>query len=176
MYLKHKLVLLGFILGLMSVGVFNVGMNTFGQSTLEERVAGLETKLQKYENFFTFGTTPDNIKYVMTQGRVGVMTDYWAKKPYGQGAALSVGTITDRFAIYAENEAVHAGNPAAVGLYVSVPVPNPSQRNIAIEAHSANSGIANIVIHADGVGIELADGITSWKIGKLNGLIKQLWP
>lgn len=107
---------------------------------LEARVAVLEAELAQFKAFFRFGVNPfDQSAYVMTAGRFGVMTDFWSQKPFGQGAAFSVGTVSDRFAIYAENEAAVCPDHPTTAIYAAAVAPNATQYNIAIEAHAANA-------------------------------------
>ncbi len=115
---------------------------------LEERVAQLEATIAKYEALFSFGRSDDGrVPYVMTQGRFGVMTSYWSRKPVGQGAGLSVGSNVDRFALYAEIDPGDDGFAAcpdhpSTAVYAAVVAPHRSgeaQPNIALEAHAANA-------------------------------------
>ena len=143
---------------------------------LEYRVVQLEQRLAKYDAFFTFGLSDDGrIPYVITQGRFGVMTDYWSKQPWGKGAALSVGTITDRYGIYVEVEAAQPGAPSTA-VYAAVPVVNPTQRNIAYESHPTNSSVANVDLFADGQGIQVGGNWPAWVVAKLGGAFRVLWP
>jgi len=142
--------------------------------TLEERVAQLESLVAKYEAFFRFVTNEfDGQTGVMTQGRFGVMTDFWMRRPAGQGAALSVGTVSDRFAIYGEADAAACPDAPTTAICGAVYAGNLSQRNVAFEAHARNSMIANIALHSDGH-VEVGD-VPELYVGKLSSF-KRLWP
>lgn len=118
--------------------------------TTEERLAALEARIAQYDSFFTFGTSVDGrIPYAMTQGRLGVMTDFWAKQPWGKGAALSVGTASDRFAVYGEIDAVSCPDHPSTAFYGSVVAPNSAQPNIAFESHAANAPAGNLPFYGD---------------------------
>ena len=124
--------------------------------TDKERIAALEARLAVYDAFFKFGVSDDGaIPYVMTQGRVGVMTEFWSKKPLGQGAALSIGTAADRFGVYAEIDPGADGFAAcpdqpSTAIFASVVVPHrpgEPQPNIAIGAVAANAPVGNLPFH-----------------------------
>ena len=121
-----------------------------------ERIAALEARLKVYDAFFTFGLSDDGlVPYVSTAGRVGVMTNYWAKQPVGQGAGLSVGTAIDRFAGYFEIDPGPDGFAAcpdhpSTAVYAAVVAPHragEAQANLALECHAANSH-ENIAVYA----------------------------
>jgi hypothetical protein len=141
-----------------------------------ERIASLEARLQVFEDFFKFGRSEDGrIPFCETQGRLGVQTRFWSTKPWGQGAAFSVGTESDRYAGYFENEAVFPNQPAT-GIMVQAVVPNPGQPNVAIEAYARGSTLVNAVMYAQGEGIYLDSSTKSWVLGVFSGLVKRLWP
>ena len=144
--------------------------------TTDERFADLEARIAKFERYFTFKTNPhDGSMGVMTQGRFGVMTEYWMNQPRTQGAALSVGTATDRFAGYFEiDEAVCLDHPS-VAVYAASIAPNDRQMNVAVEAVSANSSPAPTLV-VTGDGVLIAETTARWLIGKIGKTIKQLWP
>src|SRR5438477_9221347 len=105
--------------------------------TLEERVAALEALTQDLTRHMNDdGTVP----YLQVNARIGVMTNFWARKPLGQGAALSVGTNIDRFGVYAEIDPGDDGYAAcpdfpSTAVYASVVAPHRAgerQPNIAI--------------------------------------------
>lgn len=125
--------------------------------TLTERVAALEALVARYEAFFTFGLSQDGrVPFVMTAGRVGVMTKFWAEQPVGQGAGLSVGTAVDRFAGLFEIDAGLDGfatcpNHPSTAIWAGVTLPHrpgEHQDNIAVEAHALNNvprGVAYLI-------------------------------
>ena len=136
----------------------------------------LDARLRKFEDFFTFVTNPYTGQIgTKTAGRLGVMTDYWMKRPANEGAALSVGTIDNQYAVYAEIEADTSPGRQCAAYYARCDVLNPTQPNVAFESHVNNSGVANVDLLADGAGIGLAARVTSWAVGKLEQAI-QLWP
>jgi hypothetical protein len=141
--------------------------------TVEERLAVLEQKM----TFFNYVTCKDGATGVMTMGRFGVMSDYWMKdNPEGQTSAFTVGTANDDWAAFIENETPSANKPI-YGLKVGVYTVNGNV-NTAIVAEANNSSVANIVIRAMGQGIQLAESVVSFVMGKLSNLpgLKQLWP
>ena len=118
--------------------------------TQDEQIADLQARLKVFEDFFTFGTSVDGlVPYVKTAGRVGVMSIFWAEKPVGQGAALSAGTAIDRYAIYGEIDAITCPNHPSTAIYGSVVAPNPTQKNLAFEAHAENAPNGNIGYYCD---------------------------
>ena len=118
--------------------------------TLEERVTALEALVAQYQSFFSLGV--QGVPFVKTAGRQGVMTDFWAKQPVGQGAGLSVGTAIDRFAGYFEIDTDATGhascpNHPSTAVYAAVVAPHrvgELQPNIGVEAHAANAPAGNI--------------------------------
>ncbi len=125
--------------------------------TDHERIAALEARLAIYDAFFTFGLSVDlRVPYVMTMGRMGIMTKFWAEKEYGQGAGFSVG-CNDRYAGYFEVDEGPDGfavcpNHPSTAVYGSVVVPHrpgEEQPNIAFEAHAANSPYGNLPFYGD---------------------------
>lgn len=123
-----------------------------------ERIDDLEARLRRFEDFFSFGTSSDGlVPYVMTAGRVGVMTRFWAERPVGQGAGLSVGTAVDRFAGYFEIDPGPDGMAAcpdhpSTAVYASVVAPHragEAQPNLAVEAHAANAPAGNLPFYGD---------------------------
>lgn len=118
--------------------------------TLSQRVARLEAIIARYEAFFTFGRNDeDTVPYVMTQGRLGIMTDYWCRQPIGQGAGLSVGTAIDRFAGYFEIDGVSCPTHPSTAVYGAVVASNPTQQNLAFEAHAQNAPHGNMAYYGD---------------------------
>jgi hypothetical protein len=145
--------------------------------TTEEHLADLQARIALFESFFTFITNPHTgQRGCMTQGRFGIMTEYWMKQPAGQGAALSVGTVTDRFGVYTELEATACPDHPTTAYYAHVMMPNPTQRNIAFESHVAQSSIANVDLWVSGQGIEVLAGLGQYCIGAVSGVIKKIWP
>ena len=123
--------------------------------TINERVTALEALLAGLSR----GVSVDGrIPYLQFNGRIGVMTNFWARQPYGQGAALSVGTAIDRFGVYAEMETAPDGflpcdghpTTAFYGAVLGPHRPGESQANIAFEAHAGNGPSENVALYADG--------------------------
>lgn len=112
----------------------------------------------------------------MTMGRFGVMTSYWLQRPAGQGAALSIGTATDRYAVYAEIEAQRPVSCDQTAISARCDALNLDHVNRAIDAQAHNSGVANVAIRVEATGIEVAQAVTAFFIGKALATMKQLWP
>lgn len=145
-------------------------------AALERRLAAAEACLTTIAEFFTFGRTPDHVPWCTTAGRMGIMTRYWCEQPRGQGAALSIGTEVDRFAMYAEIDRVTCHDHPTTAVYAAVVAPNVfHQNNIAIEAYAANSPV-NVGMYTNTQGIQLDASVQQFEIGKLGGLLRPLWP
>lgn len=116
--------------------------------TLEEKVAILEERIAKFEAFFLFHTNPhDGTIGCATSGRFGIMTNYWMMQQFGQGAAFSVGTISDRFAGYFEIDADACPDHPSTGVYASVVTQAiQNTEHIAFEGHAANSPKGNFIL------------------------------
>jgi hypothetical protein len=160
-------------------------------AALEDRVASLQADLDALRDeharllgrigafdfsFWKFGRSDDGrIPYVMTMGRLGIETEYWSKKPWGQGALLSLGIIHDRYGVYTEVEAVSCPDHPTVGVFSSVTQGNPAQKNVAFAADVASSAHGNVTLSAQqGDGIEVVGAETFW-IGRIGGALKRLW-
>src|SRR5882672_12840671 len=91
--------------------------------TIEDRLAALEEKTQDIRRYTHRCTvTGKDIPCIEIIGRVGIFTNFWMKKDIGQGAALSIGTNNDRFALYAEiDEASCPDHPSVAGYFSVVP-------------------------------------------------------
>jgi len=124
--------------------------------TIDERLDALEAKTQDlHRTVFVCTETGQAIPGLQINARVGIMTNYWMHQNIGAGAAFSVGTAIDRFAVYAELDtgpdgfAVCADAPSTA-IYAAVVVPHrPGERqpNIAIEAHAANAVAGNLPLY-----------------------------
>lgn len=137
----------------------------------------MKARLQRFENFFTFVHNPYTGQTgVMTQGRFGVMTEYWMKEPLGQGAAFSVGTVQDRYGCFVEVEAVSCPDNPTTVYYGHMMHTNPTQKNIVFESHVGGSSVANVDLQVSGQGIEVVSGLVAYYIGQLGGIIRKLWP
>ncbi len=145
-------------------------------ATLEQQRADLETRLAIFEEYFSIFRNADGELGCMTRGRLGVMTEYWMRRPKGQGAAFSVGTAGDRYVGYFEAEATACPDHPTTGILVWVKCPNEASYNIGVEAHVAGSfGKPGVVLHADGDGIEVG-GASAFYLGKTLGDAVRLWP
>lgn len=115
-------------------------------------IARLEARVQAFEAFFRFLTNPHTGHAgVMTQSRLGIETEYWMLRPAGHGAALSVGTNTDRFAAYFEIDEDACPDAPSTAVYAAAVAQAryPDQPHIAVEAHAANAPAGNIPFHGD---------------------------
>lgn len=144
---------------------------------LEAAVASLTARMAFYDGFFVPKVNPyDGTTGLMTNGRFGVMTEFWMMQPAGEGFAFSAATITDQGAIYGEVDAISRKTGPTTAIYAAVVAPNPfGQKNIALQVHANGSSVANVSIHATGDGIELGASVSQWFIGKI-GQLKKLWP
>lgn len=122
--------------------------------TIEERLDAIE----RITALIVRGDSDDGtVPYLKVNARLGMMTDFWCRKPIGQGAALSIGTAIDRFGLYAEIDAGADGFAAcpdhpSTAIYAAVVVPHrpgEAQPNIAVEAHAANSPYGNLPYYGD---------------------------
>lgn len=118
-------------------------------TTLEQRVAALEALLSGVQR----GTSaPDargrTTSYLYFPMRVGIETDYWAKQPPGEGAALSVTTGYDRRGAYIWNETSDLDG-LIYGLLSDVTVYRPGRtgQNIGLATIVTNGPQGNEGLH-----------------------------
>lgn len=144
---------------------------------LRAEVATLKAGLQVFQDFFRFGVSDDGlIRYCMTMGRFGIQSDYWAKQPLGQGAALGIGTVTDRYGCRVEIEQTSCPDADTVAFYGHVCTDNPTHQNIGLEVHVDSAPKGAIALLLDGQAIEVAARQRGVYIGKTVGDAVRLWP
>lgn len=157
--------------------------------THEQRIADLETRLaaaERITSMFTRGVSDDGkIPYLMLDGRLGIFTTYWMKKPWGQGAAFSVGCGADRFAGYFEVDEDACPDNPSVAVFASVVGQSKfNQPHIAFLGAAANakenhglflsfSNDKAVSIREEGFELR---GYVQYFMGKIDGVIKKLWP
>ena len=153
--------------------------------TVEERITALEALTQDiHRNTFTDPATGTPIPGLQINARVGVFTNFWMNQPIGQGAALSIGTAIDRYAVYAEIDGISCPDHPSVAVFASNVAPNAGQDNHAIEGvvgnGRANYGLALTLpqrtIRWRTEGLELLGDYAEFFVGKVGGVIRQLWP
>lgn len=156
--------------------------------THEQRITELETRLaeaEKVTTLFVVGVSDDGqVPYLMTLCRLGVCTNFWMKKPLGEGAALSIGA-EDRFALYAEIDTSKCQTNPSVAVFASVVGQQLyGQPHIAFLGAAANapdnhglflsfSGDKAISIREEGWELR---GYVQYFMGKIDGVIKKIWP
>lgn len=160
--------------------------------TLEERVAALEAKTQDIaRGSFHDDATGVDIPYLALSCRLGIFTTYWSRQPIGQGAALSIGTNSDRFALYAEIDEQTCPDHPSVAVYASVvPASRFNQPHIALQGMAGNAPDRNGLSQNYGLALTLGDrslflqreglrlvgDFAVFFMGKVGSVIKQLWP
>jgi hypothetical protein len=83
-------------------------------------------------------------------GRMGVETNYWMKQAQGDGAAFSVGTANDHFAVYVENESGDNNSNDSVSIFGGSVTPRSAPRvNIGGHFSAANAPAGNIGMLVD---------------------------
>lgn len=120
---------------------------------MERRVKELEEKTQDIRR----GMSDDGrVPYLVINARLGLMSDFWARKPIYQGAMFSIGNAIDPFGMYLEMETLNGFAPSLggrrSGIYVATlgtNRPGEEVQNIGIEAHAANSQYGNIPYYGD---------------------------
>lgn len=160
--------------------------------SLEEQVASLQAEIAQIklktdlikrvqsEDDGVHGSVPG----LMFLSRVGVLTEYWMLKPFGQGASLSVGTAIDRFAGYFEVDEATCPDHPSVAVFASVTCANPfNQPNHGVESAVSNAAVTRglvmsfvdkiLIFRAEGM--ELQGPWSSFLLGKIGGYIKNLW-
>ncbi len=158
-------------------------------AAVEQRLAALEARTaaaERITGMFKRGLSEDGlVPYLMLDGRLGIFTEFWSKKPWGQGAAFSVGCGADRFAGYFEIDEQSCPDNPSVAVFAScVPQPQFGQPHIAFLGVAANAtenralslsfgDTREVVFRAEGM--QLLGAFTSFLIGKLQ-LFKKLWP
>lgn len=154
--------------------------------TIEERLSALEAKTQDiHRDVWVDTVTGLSIPYIQLNARLGIFTNFWSRKNVGQGAGLSVGTNIDRFAGYFEIDEQTCPDHPSVGVFGSV-VPSATypQPFIGVQGASGNSTVANygiLVSMGSKVaaireeGLELIGSWFTFVIGKIGGVIKQIW-
>lgn len=156
--------------------------------TIEERLDALEARVaaaERITSMFTRGISDDGrIPWLMLDGRLGIFTTYWMKKPWGQGAALSVGCGADRFAGYFEVDEDSCPDNPSVGVFASVVGESKfNQPHIAFLGAAANAkenhGLhismqdKEVIFREEGTELK---GYAQYFLGKVGGFIKTLWP
>ena len=147
--------------------------------TLEERVAALEAKTQDITR-----TVYAGVPGLQINARLGVFTNFWLNQPIGQGAAVSIGTNIDRYALYAEIDEESCPDHPSVAVFGSVvPASTTGQPHIAIQGQAGNAptNYAAYLTMGDktyGIrpeGFELIGPFSDVEIGTLDSH-KSLWP
>ena len=154
--------------------------------TPQAQADALQAAIDPGHLYFSFFVDVHGSVACMTEGRLGIMSDYWMRpNAEGQSAAFSVGSVEDDYGIFGELEA-RASDPARrlTGVRVHV-VPQNSQPNIAADFSATNStytdangdAVGNVPILLRGVGIALDEAVDHFAIGKLSaGPYRQLFP
>lgn len=158
---------------------------------LEQQIVELQTLRARFVNPLTgelmvlTGLSDDGlVPYLQFNARVGICTNFWMKKPIGQGAGFSVGA-EDRFAVYAEVDTDTCRDAPSVAVFASV-VGRPinTQPHIAFLGAAANarenhglflsfSNDKAVSIREEGWELR---GYVQYFMGKIDGAIKKLWP
>ena len=87
---------------------------------------------------------------VFVGGRLGIQTNFWAKQPFGAGAAFSIGTGNDRFAAYLENESGDANSVESVAIFAGSVTARTSPRvNVGGWFSAANAPAGNLGLRVD---------------------------
>lgn len=167
--------------------------------TVEERLDALEASSKKFQELYNHFVNPLTgnlmllsglsidglVPWVQLNCRVGIMSNFQAVQPFGEGASLSVGTAIDKYAGYFEIDGVVCRTGPSVALFASnVAVNFFGQANHAFEGVVGNSvNSRGLVLTQDNFsmamrvqGFELiTPGIPYIKMGYMNGHIVDLW-
>lgn len=152
--------------------------------TLEALAARLAV-CENITELFLRTESVDGVPGLMTLVPMGVMTNYWLLQALMDMVGLSIGIGIGWCAVYGEIDTVTNPNrPSVAGYFANCAVNPFGQPNHAIEGVAANSpknrgltltlGDKVLIIRPEGV--ELQGNWSTVQMGKIGGLVKQLWP
>lgn len=167
--------------------------------TDSERIADLEARLSKYEQWIQVRQNSHGDHYLYTLCGLHICTNFWAEQPRANGALFSAATDVHKYAAYIAKDFHPIPEDNVPGPAIYVENVRPGLQNIGIQIETANAaeniavladsqysssgmfaGRSNVLVLSDGAGTRYVcigpdgitlTGITVWWITKAVGSI-----